>query len=203
MINKYKGVSFLLVVGLLLASCGSGTPATPTTDPYLLLTMVAETVTASIAETAAAMPTNTPVPTEAPTSTPIPLPTEDPNTIPTQSGFPTPTVQRYGDAASWTGQTPTDGYNVKTGEHFTFHGCMNNIGTTTWDPNYSLKYMSGPKLTKPDSSPIPKTIKPGEKWCYDLSATAPTTLGLQTTRWGFYNKTTFIYEVYFTYTVIR
>lgn len=206
-LNKFKGTSLLLVIGFLLASCGGGTPATPTTDPNLLFTQVAETVAASIAETAAAMPTSTPIPTQEPTATMIPLPTTDPNAVPTESpvqpGYPTPTVQRYGDAALWTAQSPADGYVVKSGTIFTFHGCMHNIGTTTWDPKYSLKYDSGPNLwPKQTSWPIPQEIKPGEKWCYDLSASAPSTLGLQTTRWWFYNDKTRIYEVYFTYTVI-
>ena len=207
-INKFKGVPLLMVIGLLLASCGGGTPATPTTDPNLLFTQVAETVAASITETAAAMPTNTTIPTQASTATPIPLPTVNPNATPTQSliqpGYPTQTVQRYGDVALWNGQSPSDGYIVKANGTFTFHGCMNNVGTTTWNPNYSLNYVSGPNLWPAQAVwPIPDVIKPGEKWCYDMPATAPGTPGAYTTWWYFNNKKNFILDVYFKYTVVE
>jgi len=208
LLNKYKGVLLLLVFGLLIASCGTGTPATPTTDPNLLFTQVAETVSASIDQTSAAIPTNTPVPTQEPTATQIPLPTVDPNAIPTQapaqSGFPTPTVQRYGDVALWTGQSPSDMFIVKQSSSFTFHGCMNNVGTTTWSPDYVLKYASGPDLwPKQRNWPIPDEIKPGEKSCYDIPAIAPVNPGTYTTWWDFTNKGVMFYQVYFKFIVVE
>jgi len=203
-----KGAILILLCGLLLAACSGGAPATPTTDPNMLFTQVAETVMVSITQTAVAMPTNTPVPTDTPIPTPIPIPTQDMSAYPTiapipGSTYPTATVQHYGNAAQWYGQSPADGQTYKAYQKFTFHGCMRNIGDTIWNTNFYLKYVSGPNLWNVDSWRVGNTVKPGGVWCWDFNpGTMPGTKGANTTRIYFYSdKNQFMGEVYFYYIV--
>ncbi len=202
-LKQYKGIILLLVVEIILSGCGGKSAATPTTDPNMLFTQVAETVMVSITQTAAAIPTETPPPPPTATPTEIPLPTEDIYALPTETpgipGYPTATVQYYGDAAKWTAQSPVDGVVLKKSSIFTFHGCMHNIGSTSWDTTYRLSYAAGPNMWGSQSSwNVGTIIDPGKKWCFDIPQRAPGSAGDYTTRWYFKTgKGVFIYEVYF------
>ena len=209
--NKFskitKGAILILLSGLLLAACSSGAPATPTTDPNALFTQVAETVMVSITQTAAAMPTNTTVPTNTPVPTPIPFPTQDMNAFPTAApmpGYPTPTVMRYGDVAQWYGQSPSDGLTYSGNQKFLFHGCMRNIGTTTWNNNYYLKFAGGPNPWGGTTTwRVGSAVLPGGVWCWDFNpGTIPPIKGPHTTwLWFYSDKNVYLGDVYFKYTV--
>jgi hypothetical protein len=202
-----KGAILILLSGMLLASCTSGAPATPTMDPNALFTQVAQTVMVSITQTAAAMPTNTPAPTFTPQPTPIPLPTEDLSLIPTSQtlpGYPTPTVMRYGNAAQWYGQGPMDALTYTASQKFNFTGCMRNIGTTTWNTSYYLRLVQGPNLwSGANDWKVGAAVKPGGNWCWTwVPGTMPATKGVYTTWFIFYSdKSENMGYVYFKYTV--
>jgi hypothetical protein len=206
-----KGAILILLSGMLLAACSAGAPATPTTDPNATFTQVAETVMVSISQTAAAMPTNTPAPTNTPTPTPMPLPTEDMNAIPTSQpvlpGYPTPTVQRFGNAAQWYGQSPADGLTYTANQKFNFHGCMRNIGTTTWNNNFYLKIVGSTASYNPWGGTViwrvGGSVIPGSPWCWDFNAgTMPASKGTYISWINFYsNKDEYIAQLYFKYTV--
>ena len=203
-----KGTILILLSGMLLAACSGGAPATPTTDPNMLFTQVAQTVMVSITQTAAAMPTNTLVPTNTPIPTPIQFPTQDMNAITTTPqvvpGYPTPTVQRYGDAAQWYGQSPADGLTYAPYQQFNFHGCMRNIGTTIWNTSYYLKFISGPNLWGGTVTwPAGGAVKPGGVWCWDFNpGTMPASKGPYKTILYFYtDRNQFMQEAYFSYVV--
>ena len=73
--NNFKlAVLVFVLSGLILTACGSGTPPTPTTDPNLIITQVAQTIEANLALTASAQPTQTytPEPTQTPAVTVTP-----------------------------------------------------------------------------------------------------------------------------------
>jgi len=202
-----KGAILILLSGMLLAACSGGTPATPTTDPNMLFTQVAETVMVSITQTAAAMPTNTPVPTETPIPTPIPFPTADINAYPTSQpmpGVPTATVLLYGNHAQWYGQSPADNLTYTPFVKVKFHGCMRNIGDTIWNTNYYLKFAGGPNLWGGTTTwRVGAAVKPGGQWCWDFNpGTMPANKGAYTTwLWFYSDKNQFILDVYFKYIV--
>lgn len=197
----------LSVLALTLSACGLAAPAEPTQDPNMVFTQVAETVMVSMTQTAEAMP---PTPTPEPTATPQPTatmaPTADPASIPTQPALPlapTATIQRFGDAAKWNTQSPIDGKVFKTGEQFTFHVCLGNIGSTNWGPKYYLEFVSGNRLwSNTKFFYVGKEVKPGGTWCFDLPSVAPYSPGSYITRWYFKNPDAqFMLEVYFAYKV--
>lgn len=189
----FRGALIIFASAMLLAACSGGAPATPTTDPNMILTQVAETVMASITQTVAAMPTNTPAPTDTPVPTPIPLPTQDLSMLPTEAlinypSIPTATSQHYGNWAAWFGQSPSDGQTFSPNQVITFHGCMRNIGDTTWNSSYYLMYVSGPNLFGSTKTwRVGGAIKPGKSWCWDLNATMPGNKGSYITRFFFYS----------------
>jgi len=205
-IRKLKTAMFLMAITLLLAACVGGA-AEPTTDPNIVFTEVAETVMVSITQTAQAMPTNTPQPT--PTSEPTPFPTSTiditiPTTAPIIPGESTPTTQLYGDRATWTAQSPMDGKTFKPHESFTFHGCWNNVGTTTWNKNYKMVWVPGSTQLWAGQTTWnpPFEVPPGKNWCPDLPSITPYEPGKHITRW--YLKTDrdiYIWEAYFNFRV--
>ena len=208
----FQGTLAILLIGIILAACSGGAPATPTTNPNMIFTQVAQTVMVSITQTAAAMPTNTPVPTNTPIPTPIPLPTQDMNIFPTEApanypSIPTTTPQRYGNWAKWYGQSPSDGQTFAMYQKITFHGCMRNIGDTIWNTNFYLKHVGGPNLWGSKTTwNVGSVVKPTQVWCWDMyPATMPPAKGNFTTRFYFYSdKNVKLFgdgEVYFTYNV--
>ena len=191
---------------LFLSACGVIGPDEPTQDPNLVFTQVAETVMVSMTQTADAMP-----PTPMPEPTAIVAPTqqmEAPTPFPTQALVPqplgpTPTIQRFGDAAKYNTQDPKDNTTFKASEDFAFHVCLGNIGSTDWDKDYYLEYVSGYKLWENKTKfKITDTVKPSGTWCFDLPSVAPPSPGSYITRWYFKNpKGEALLEVYFNYKV--
>lgn len=199
----------IALMALTLSACGLAAPAEPTQDPNMVFTQVAETVMVSMTQTAEAMPpTPTPEPTATPQPTQPPVPTVDPN-LPTATPIqqaplvPTATIQRFGDAAKWNTQSPIDGKVFKTGEKFTFHVCLGNIGSTEWDTKYYLEWVSGNRLWSDTKFfYVGDIVKPGGTWCFDLPSVAPYTPGSYITRWYFKNpEAQSMLEVYFAYKV--
>lgn len=65
-------------------------------------------------------------------------------TVPTA----TPVVN-VGDKASYDSQSPQDGTHVQRGQIFDITWNLLNTGTTTWTPDYSMRFFSGTNFTKP------------------------------------------------------
>lgn len=212
--NKMKKslglVAFFAVAAMLLSACGAATPAEPTTDPNVIFTQVAETVMVSMTQTSEAMPpTATPEPTATIAPTQPPVPTVDLSqvtqaaTIATVPLGPTATVQLFGDGAKFNTQSPADGKVFSTGEEFTYHVCLGNIGSTDWDTSFYLHYVDGNRLWSNTSKfYVGDIVEPGEKWCFDLPSVAPYNPGSYVTYWymrdGDGNN---FFEVYFSYKV--
>src|SRR4030067_797307 len=77
----------LLLIGILLTSCGGQSPASPTPDVNAILTSAIGTVAASFLQTQTALippATETFTPTSIPTSTPLTLLTPTASPVPTQ-----------------------------------------------------------------------------------------------------------------------
>ncbi|NMB62725.1 MAG: hypothetical protein GYA18_10360 [Chloroflexi bacterium] len=218
MFKLKRSILWFLPLGILvvaLSACSGGANAEPTQDPNVVFTQVAETVMVSMTQTAeAAPPTATPEPTATQIPTAIPTATTDPSqvtpvatTIVVQpsspSGIPTATTQRYGDGAKWNTQSPADGTVLEKSQNFAFHVCLGNIGSTDWTTKYYLQYVSGQQLWwNTTTFNLGDTVKPGDKWCFDLPSIAPSKAGEYTTRWYLKNATgESFFEVYFHYYV--
>ena len=204
--KKSAWFSILAFCMLFLSACGGLGPDEPTQDPNLVFTQVAETVMVSMTQTAEAVPpTPMPEPTQvvAPTQqmeAPTPFPTQ---ALAPQPVGPTPTIQRFGDAAKYNTQDPKDNSTFKKSQDFVFHVCLGNIGSTDWDKNYYLQYVDGFQLwSNKTKFKVGDVVEPGGTWCFDLPSVAPWYAGEFITRWYFKNPDgDFLQEVYFSYKV--
>ena len=203
----FAWVSVLALSALVLSACGAAAPAEPTLDPNMIFTQVAETVMVSMTQTAQSMPpTPEPPPTQTPEPAMPPTPTVD-LSIPTLTPMPlgpTPTVQRFGDAAKFGTNTPKDGSTFKMGEQFAITVCFDNVGTTDWTDEYYLEWVSGPRLwNNTKFFYVEALTKPGKRWCFTMPAVAPYSTGSQLiTRWYFKNPDGVkMEEFYFVYNV--
>jgi len=144
-----KNLSFgsLLAGIILLASCGTATPKTPTVDANSIITQVAQTVEAGLAMTQAAMPSPTPTKTLQPT----PTRTATLLISPTPFTINTPTFQPLLPGSTSSGDmlkfvqdiTIPDGTVFKSGDVNDKTWEIQNIGTTTWNKNYRFYYCAG------------------------------------------------------------
>jgi hypothetical protein len=192
---KHLGLAFL-ILAILLSACGSKTPATPTTDPNLVLTSAAQTAVARLS----AVPSNTPEPsgTPTPTVTPPPLPTSAPVSspitgtlpveLPTQTGSAPISVGSGADLAVMVSDLDvTDGTQFDGGAKFTKKWRLMNAGTSTWTTGYSLVHVSGNEIGGPASVPLPSDVEPGRTVDVAVDLTAPTKDGKYTSYWKLKN----------------
>lgn len=145
--QKYLFIGFFLLGTILLSSCGSAVPPTPTIDPNAVITQVAQTVQAGLALTQAAIPSATPTNTQqpTPTNTSTPLITNTPFTINTPTYQPLlPGTSSSGDKLKFIEDiTIDDGTEFKSGKVKDKTWEIQNIGTTTWNKNYRFYYCAG------------------------------------------------------------
>jgi Ig-like domain from next to BRCA1 gene len=140
-------ISLILLAAVVLAACGPSTPPTPTIDANAVITQVAQTVEAGLAQTQAAIPsptsTNTPQPTAIATLTPVVTSTPFTINTPTFSA-PLPGTTSGPDKLKFVADvTVPDGTIFKPGEGFDKTWKIQNIGTSTWNKNYRFYYCAG------------------------------------------------------------
>ncbi|MGD0709164.1 MAG: NBR1-Ig-like domain-containing protein [Anaerolineaceae bacterium] len=185
-------VAGLMTIAL-LAACGSLAPATPTTDPNLLLTEVNQTVQTQLAQTQAARPTATPTP--EPTATKTPIPTQQSTTsatitLPTLSTtgisivLPTTSATSGPDDAQFDSDiTIPDNTTIKANHQFTKTWRVKNTGTTTWNSNYKLVYLDGiaisdvPTVLITKEVAVPNAVAPGATVDISVSLVTPSDNG--------------------------
>jgi hypothetical protein len=200
--NNFKlAVLVFVLSGLLLTACGSGTPPTPTTDPNLIITQVAQTIEANLALTASAQPTQTytPEPTQTPAVTATPAITALPAGT---QGIPTisfPTVPGGGtgispDAMAFSADvTIPDNTQISPSTEFTKTWRMKNTGTTTWNSNYQLVYWDGVPITEIEKVlPVKQVkltgeVKPGAEGEVSVKMVAPSKNGTYKIWWRLLN----------------
>lgn len=202
---KNMKILVLLLLLLVLASCKS----TPTEDPALLITQVAQTVIADLTKTAQAKPTNTP--TQAPTATTAAEPTEavtaetpaeTPESAATEQ-LPTTPPQSGTDAGVWVSSNPPDNSNVLAGEVFKVQVRLMNTGTSTWNTAYSIAFGSGKQMGAPDEINLPYDVPPGASVDLEVSFTAPADEGTVRSDWFLVNAAGVnFYTFYFEYEVV-
>jgi hypothetical protein len=186
----------ILMLAVLLSACGLKTQATPTTDPNIILTSVAQTAAARLAAlpSATLAPTSTPAPTTTPTSLPTPtsfspvitgtLPIDNPSqTI----AAPTGVVSGADQVLMVSDLDVTDGTQFDPGAKFTKKWRLMNTGTTTWTTGYSLVHVSGDDIKGPASLPLPIEVGPGKIVDVGVELIAPTKDGKYTSYWKLKN----------------
>ena len=217
-INKYYRITVMIILlGAMLASCGTFQPETqqaqPTEDLSRLRTEVAQTVMARVtfeaAQTLAAEPTTTveiitptaeeslqtqtltptlPIITYTPTPiTPTTTPTETIEVI-----YPTWTPTYYPDRAGLVSQSPADGSYFSPGEDFDLVFQIKNNGDGTWNTGFSLKFLSGVSGQNQSGQKItlvslPGSVAPGKTVGMVIDMVAPLTPGSYASNWAFVN----------------
>lgn len=200
MFEKHRPLCLLVAVALLLSSC---TPVYPEQTDIPVETIVAATYAAISAQTAAARPPNTatslpPTATRPPdTATPTPTATFiiaiasiTPSFTPTATAEPTATNVTSGSgtvlySCNILSLSPPNVYRVKANESFNWVWQVENIGTTTWDPD-SVKviYASGAQLSNQKRYPLNDRTKPGQNTLFTIKMKAPGEPGTYTTTWS-------------------
>lgn len=185
--KKLFTASWLLIGLMLIAAACSRAETTPTPDPEAVYTQAAQTVQAGLTQTAALLPTHTatltPVPTGTATATLPVLPTSE--TSPVNTLAPTSQLPKSADKAEWVSQNPADGTIVSPGQEFTTAWAVKNIGTTTWNTKYQLRYYLADAALRFSASDIkfPKEVKPGESVDLSVNMKAPGAGGDYTSIW--------------------
>ena len=184
---KIFGVQLLTLISLIILSACGNRNATPTLDAAAVYTQAVQTVQAGLTETAISLPTNTPTETELPTFTPEPTLEATYTLIPTSTNSVPPTLpsESNGDKGEWLSQSPGDGTTIYANQAFTTTWVVKNIGTTTWNKNYQLRfYLSDPVLRFGGVDiKFPRDVKPGDTVDLSVAMTAPSTAGDYTTVW--------------------
>lgn len=196
--KKITSTLFVLLSALVLVACGAAAPKTPTPDPNLIITQVAQTIEANLALTASAQPTFTLTP--APTQTPAF--TDTPAVTATLAGQPTlslPTIAGGAgalvpDAAQFAADvTIPDNTQLSPSSEFTKTWRVKNTGTTTWNSNYQLVYWDGVPLTEVEKVlPVKQVkltgeVKPGSEGEISVKMVAPSKNGTYRIFWRMLN----------------
>lgn len=204
MVKTYSLLILVMISLLVITGCGVGSSGTPTEAPEMIYTRVAQTIQANMTQTALFMPTGTTTatiaPTQTATSTTPPLPTIQAQT--TGTGMVIPTVQYLntpisvatsvtynipGDHARYLYNRPTDGFTIQAEHDFTIVYALENIGTTTWNTNYTWRFIGGTKCWEVTSVNLPNAVKPGERVEIFVACFAPVeNIGDYYNRWALY-----------------
>jgi hypothetical protein len=199
-----KVIIFMLLISVLLISCGGQPPASPTPDINALLTQSIGTLSASffMTQTALVPPaTNTPLPTPTPlaTSTPLALPSPLPSatqgyvyvapsitvtgTVYTPTTNPSSLAYGCNNLGLIRDVTIDSGTDMSPGEKFTKTWQVANTGTCDWLYGYRLVPVSGTKFSEEpvriNNAPVP----PKEWRQISVSMSAPKDTGTYTQYW--------------------
>lgn len=184
--NRFNTVGILIALVLVTTAC-SRAETTPTPRPEELYTQAAQTFQAALTQTAALLPTSTATMTPAPTNTVTPTLAATATSAVTATNPVAPTSARptVADKASWVSQNPVDGTVLAPGQEFTMTWTIKNIGTTTWNTSYQLRYYLADATLRFGAADIrfPKEVKPGENIDLTVGMKAPSAAGDYTTIW--------------------
>ena len=202
MIKLQKMIIVVMSLVLLVSLLSACTKKNEQEELNNIATSVVETLSMGETRTAIARPSDTPVPTPTmvPTNTMPVLPTQPPVDMTavygiTQSPIPQATPESAAptaapgavERADWAATTPKDGTVIDGGSKFKVNFSIVNNGTTTWNTNYYVQYVDGPKLSEISKLNMPSDIPPGLSAQFELEFTAPTTAGTVKSNWAVYN----------------
>jgi hypothetical protein len=165
---------FVITIVLITAALACNAPAAaPTPD---LAVAVAQTQTAiAVAQFLTATipaPTAQDLPVVATTAVPA-----TPSSTPVIQASPTPTTQpaqiNCTDQAKYVSETIPDNSTFAAGEKFMKTWTLQNSGTCTWTPDYSLIFFEGDQMEGTSPAPIGQTVAPNGTIQLYLPQTAP------------------------------
>jgi hypothetical protein len=193
--RKGNWLALLLIAGILLSSCGSGSAeGTPTTSAEQVQTQAVATFAAGLTATSQALPTATPTATETPTATAT-IPAEMSPTAPTAT-LAIPTSSCYG-LTFVSDVTIPDNTSMTPGQKFTKTWRVRNSGTCAWEVGFKFNFTGGEAMGG-SSVKLEKAVEPGKETELSVALTAPSTNGTYRGNWRMTNAsgTYFGDEVY-------
>jgi hypothetical protein len=192
MIKQNQRALVILFVIVLMFGCApiSAPVVPPTSDPFSINTIIAQTANAAATQTFAVLPTQTLLPTS--TRTPTEIPTSTPTFIfilPTATvPSPTPTLDKKASpyACKILSQTPVNDSGIPPGKVFDTHWQVLNTGSAVWDSNnIDYRYAGGEKMHTTSIYDLNKSVSPGEEVDVYVNMKAPKDAGTYTTVWAF------------------
>jgi hypothetical protein len=88
---------------------------------------------------------------------------------------------------TYVSQTIADGTKFKAGEQFTLSWVVKNIGTTTWNSTYRVRFFGGTRFGVEDFQ-IGKTVAPNAALTITVHMTAPDKVGQYNSIWVLTNN---------------
>ena len=182
-------ISITTLVCTLLSGCNKPVP-TQISSGEATLTSVGQTAMAILTQQTAPG-VITPVSTIPRLTVPptITLPPRTP--IPPQTEEPSPTA--LADQAEFVSETIPDGTSFPPGTAFTKTWRLRNLGSATWTTAYALVFVSGDKMSGPDSVPLSGNVPPGAEIDLSVNLKAPTTKGTVRGNWKLRNSNNMIF----------
>ncbi|MCZ7540832.1 MAG: NBR1-Ig-like domain-containing protein [Anaerolineae bacterium] len=96
-------------------------------------------------------------------------------------------VAAFDEASYVADVTVPDGTVIKPGAAFVKTWRVRNTGTTTWTPDYTLRFAADDQMGGPDSVPLPRAVKPGEIVELSVRLRAPKEAGRHRSTWKLAN----------------
>lgn len=204
--RKFFKFGLLLLAVLILAGCSTPAAQTPTPDPKLVYTQVAQTVAAQITNAAkltpkatfTPLPSDTPMPTQTPKATNATIValtgTAKPGTavatsatsiaISTATLAPTlpGALPPVPDKMEYVSQSIPDNTKFNPNQEFTITWTIKNIGTTTWDEKYRIRFFGGERGGAADDA-VDGPVAPQKSYNVTMKMTAPEKPGSYSTLW--------------------
>jgi hypothetical protein len=166
-LRRLGWASFLLA--LILSACGNAATPLPTKDTMdIVNTAVAASVTARVVPSAT--PTTSPSPTVTPT--PFIIPTKNPATATSIWSRDYSPYYTCADSAFVKDVTIPDGAILAPGETFVKTWRFKNIGSCTWNTDYSLVFVKGRDMDGEDIT-LDQTVKINKNTDISVVLTAP------------------------------
>ncbi|MCS6993862.1 MAG: NBR1-Ig-like domain-containing protein [Anaerolineales bacterium] len=91
--------------------------------------------------------------------------------------------------------TVPDGTTFRAGESFNKTWRIRNIGSCTWNTDYSLVFVSGAQMNAPASIKLPKSVAPGQSVDLTVSMTAPNAAGTHRGNWQLKNASGVLFGI--------
>jgi hypothetical protein len=192
---------WIVVLGLLLTSCGEPTATgTSTPEPQLILTAAAETAAVRLTQAAQVTPsptvgTITVTPDLALTAAFATVAAQftreamlTPSVTATPAQTVTPTQSNLAERAEFVADVSVpDGTDFAPGSAFTKTWRLKNAGASTWTTAYALAFISGDKLGAPDRVNLASSVQPGGTVDISVNMVAPAQAGRYRGYWKIVN----------------